>query len=120
VSGPAPRRLLTPREREVAELVAALAALAAAAGSLTNGPTIASKVFDSQLEVSAVAKAIDGRFRCGPLPAKDSQHQDLRQARCFSIKACQDHCSGPEKLSAIRYSIHHSRHVSATSRRREH
>jgi len=34
------------------------------------GEWIASKVFDIQLEDSAVAKAIDGRFRSGPLAGK--------------------------------------------------
>ena len=34
------------------------------------GEWIASRIFDIQLEPSAVAKAIDGRFRSGPLSGR--------------------------------------------------
>jgi hypothetical protein len=63
---------------DLADLLAQRNALDARIGAIIGRPAlvghigewIASKVFDIQLEDSAVAKAIDGRFRSGPLAGK--------------------------------------------------
>ena len=63
---------------DLADLLARRNALDARIGAIIGRPAlaghigewIASKVFDIQLEDSAVAKAIDGRFRSGPLAGK--------------------------------------------------
>jgi hypothetical protein len=63
---------------DLADLLAQRNALDARIGAIIGRPAlaghmgewIASKIFDIQLDDSAVAKAIDGRFRSGPLAGK--------------------------------------------------
>ena len=67
-----------PQLEELAELLRERNAIDARIGRLINRPMtaghagewIASRILDIQLEPTAVAKAIDGRFRSGPLAGR--------------------------------------------------